>query len=61
MDIKLNKARLSIITQSGRFLGNMIGKSGREALMNLAVPLTKDVLPKLAIKANSSTLDKFEN
>ena len=33
---------------------------GKKALLDLAVPLTKDVLPKLATKATSSVLDKFE-
>ena len=33
---------------------------GKEALLGLAVPLAKDVLPKLATKATSSVLDTFE-
>ena len=33
---------------------------GKKASINLCVPLAKDVLPKLAIKATSSILDKFE-
>ena len=46
--------------QSGGFLGNTIDKIGKDALINLAVPLDKDVLPKLATKATLSILDKFE-
>ena len=48
------------ITQSGKFLGSAIGILGKEALINLAVPLAKDILPKLVAKAFSSILDKFE-
>ena len=59
-DIKLNKAKLYKIIHSGGFLSNTIGKIGKEELMNLAVPLAKDVLPKLATKATLSILDKFE-
>ena len=33
---------------------------GKKASVNLCAPLAKDVLPKLAIKATSSILDKFE-
>ena len=42
-DIKLCKVHLSKIVQSGGFLGNMINYQGKEALMNLGVPLAKDV------------------
>ena len=38
----------------------MMSHLGKKALLDLAVPLTKDVLPKLATKATSSVLDKFE-
>ena len=41
-------------------LGNVRGNLGKKALINLAVPLAKDVLPKLATKATSSLLAKFE-
>ena len=55
MEIKFTKAQLSKIIQSGRFPGNMIGKQGKEALVNLAI-----VLPKLTTKATLCILDKFE-
>ena len=38
----------------------MMGNLGKKALIDLAVSLTKDVLPKSATKATSSILDKFE-
>ena len=37
-----------------------MGNLGKKALLDLAVLLTKDVLPKLATKATSSVLDKVE-
>ena len=63
-DIKLDKAQLSKIIQSvgflGKTLGNMIGNLGTNAVIDIAVPLTKDVLLKLATKTTLSILDKFE-
>ena len=38
----------------------MIDDLGKKALIDLAAPLAKDVLPKLALKATSSVLGKFE-
>ena len=43
-NIKLSKARLPKIVQSGRFFGNMIGKLGKEAPIKFVVPLARDVL-----------------
>ena len=59
-DIKINKAQLSKIIQSGGFLGNMIAKLGKEALMKSAVPLAKYILPQIATRATSSVIDDFE-
>ena len=63
-DVKLSKAQLIKIIQSDRFLrkafGNVISNLGKKALLDLVFPLAKDVLPKLASKANSSVLVKFE-
>ena len=58
-DIKLSKAQLAKIFKSGGFLGNMMG-NGKNALIDLAAPLDKDILSKLATK-NSSILGKFES
>ena len=33
---------------------------GKKELLDLAFPLAKDVLPKLATKPNSSVLNKFK-
>ena len=63
-NIKLSKTHLSKIIQSagflGKTLGNGIGNLGKKTLIDLAVPLAKDVLPKLTTKATSSVLNKFE-
>ena len=64
MDIKLSKAKLAKIIQSGGFLtkiiGNAIGKSGKESLAKFAAALVKIFLPQLAIKAISSLIANFE-
>ena len=47
------------IIQSGRFLSNMMGNLSKKALMNFAVPVATNVLPKLA-KATSYVLAKLK-
>ena len=63
-NIKLIKSQLSKRIQSGKFLGkifgNLFGKLGIKALINLVVSLPEDLLHKLATKATSSVLHKFE-
>ena len=44
----------------GKTLGNIINNLGKKALLDLAVTLAEDVLPKLATKATLSLLEKFE-
>ena len=46
IDIKLGKAQLFKIIQSGGFLGNMMSSLGKKALTDLTVTLAKFVLPK---------------
>ena len=48
VNIKLSKACLSKRIQSGEFLGNMIGKLGKETMMKFYLSLMKDILSKLA-------------
>ena len=55
-DIKLSKAEISKITQSGRFLGSLLSKLVGP-LMKVAVPLAKNVLAPLGITAAASALD----
>ena len=64
MDIKFKKAQLSKIIESCRFIGktlaNMMSNLGKRALIDLAVLFAKDVSAKLATKATSTILYKFE-
>ena len=55
-DIKLSKAQINKIIQSGGFLGSLLSKSPGP-LMKIAVPLAKDVLAPLGITAAVSALD----
>ena len=63
-NINLSTAQLSKNIQSGgslsKSLGNTMGDLGKKALLELAVPLAEDVLPRLATKAISFVLAKFE-
>ena len=59
-DIRLSKAKIPTIIESGGFHGKSFGKLRKKVLLDLAVPLAKDVLPKLATKATSSVLDKLK-
>ena len=58
--VKLIQAQISTIIQSGRFLGKMLSNLGKNVLLNLAVPLAKDVLPKLATTVISCVLEKLK-
>ena len=55
-DIKLRKAQISKIIQSGRFLGSLLGKLAGP-LLKVAVPLAKNILAPLGITAAASTID----
>ena len=55
-DIKLSKAQLSKIIQSGGFHGALLGKFAG-LLMKFAVPLIKNVLASLAIMTSASAID----
>ena len=55
-DIKLSKAQISKIIQSGGFLGSLLSKLVGP-LMKVAVPLAKNVLAPLGITAAASALD----
>ena len=54
-DIKLSKVQLAKIIQLGgllrKMICNVIGKLGKEALTEFAVPLAKDILLQLVTKA----------
>ena len=46
-DIKLSKAQLSKIIQSGGSFGSWLGNLGKKPLTNIAIPLARDNLPGL--------------
>ena len=56
IDIKLSKTQLSKMIQSGRFLGNLLGKLA-DPLMKVAMPLAKNVLAPLGLSAAMSAID----
>ena len=55
-DLKLSKARISKIIQSGGILGSLLIKRAGP-LMKIAIPLAKNVLAPLEIKAAASAID----
>ena len=59
-DIKLSKAHISKMIQSGGFLHNMLGNLGKKVITHLAIPLTRDDLPGLVSNLASNAIDEFE-
>ena len=55
-DIKLSKAQITKIIQSGGFLGSLLSKLAGP-LMKVAIPLAKNVLAPLGITAAASAID----
>ena len=55
-DLKLSKAQISKIIQSGRFLGSLLSKLAGP-LMKAAIPLAKNILAPLGITAAASAID----
>ena len=55
-DLKLSKAQISKIIQSGGFLGSLLSKLAGP-LMKVAVPLAKNILAPLGITAAASAID----
>ena len=55
-DIKLSKAQISKIIQSGGFLGSLLDKLACP-LIKVAVPLAKNILAPLGITAAASAID----
>ena len=55
-DLKLSKAQISKIIQSGGFLGSLLSKLAGP-LMKVAIPLAKNVLVPLGIRAAASAID----
>ena len=59
-DIKLSKAQISKIIQSGRSFGSWLANLGRKALANLAIPSVRDNLPGLVSNLTSNAINKFD-
>ena len=57
-DLKLSKAQISKIIQSGRFLGSLLSKLAGP-LMKVAIPLAKNILAPLKITAAASAIDAW--
>ena len=55
-DLKLSKAQISKIIQSGGFLGSLLSKIAGP-LIKIAIPLAKNVLTPLGITAAASAID----
>ena len=55
-DIKLSKAQITKIIQSGGFLGSLLSKLA-DLLMKIATPLAKNILAPLGITAAVSAID----
>ena len=55
-DLKLSKAQISKIIQSGGFLGSLLSKLVGP-LMKVSIPLAKNVLAPLGIAAATSAID----
>ena len=56
-DLKLSKAQISKIIQSGGFLGSLLSKLAGP-LMKVAVPLAKNILAPLGITTAASAIDE---
>ena len=56
IDIKLSKTQLSKMIQSGKFLGNLLGKLAGP-LMKVTMPLAKNVLAPLGLSAAMPAID----
>ena len=59
-DIKLSKAQISKIIQSGGCFGLWLGNLGTIALTNIAIPLARDNLSGLVSNLTSSAINKFD-
>ena len=59
-DIKLRKAQISKITQSGGSFGSWLGNLRKKALTNIAIPLARDNLPRLVSYLTLNATNKFE-
>ena len=59
-DIKLIKAQISKMIQSGGYFGSCLGNLGKKALVNITLPLARDNLIGSVISLISNAINKFE-
>ena len=59
-DIKLSKAQISKIIQSGGAVGYWLGNLEKQAQTNIVIPLARDNLPELVSNLTSNAINKFE-
>ena len=57
--VKLSKAQISKIIQSGGYFGSCLGNLGKKAPTNIAIPLARDNLPE-SDQFNFNAINKFE-
>ena len=60
IDIKLSKAQISKIIQSGESFVSWLANLGRKALTNVAIPVARDNLHGLVTNLTLSTINKFD-
>ena len=58
-DIKLSKAQISKIIQSGGSFGSWLGNLGKKAITNIAISLARDNLPGLVSNLTLNATNKF--
>ena len=59
-DIKLSKAQISKLIQSGGSFGSWLANLDQKSLTNVAGPLARDNLPELISNLTSNAINKFE-
>ena len=63
-DVKLSKAQISKLNQSGRFLGSCLSKLGKKVATDLSISFGRDKLPELvsnmASNAALNLINKFQ-
>ena len=59
-DIKLSKAQVSKMIQSGKCFGFWLDNLGKKALIYIGVPLERNNLPGLVSNLTSNAINKFE-
>ena len=59
-DIKLSQAQMFKITQSGGYFGSGLGNIGKKALIYVAIPFARDILPGLVNNIASNAINEFE-